>query len=146
MATQDDQSFAHHTRWVPMYHWVAGPLLLLTFIYAVRTVIREFAFGNVVFVLMAFAFLQVFFYSRAFALKVQDRLIRLEERLRMERLFPDDLKARIDELTIPQMVALRFAGDAELAELTRRVLNEKIEDRKDVKKLVKNWRADHARA
>ncbi len=81
-----------------------------------------------------------------FALTVQDRVIRLEERLRFERLLPEDLKARIPEFTVAQLVSLRFASDAELPALARKVLSDNLTDRKTIKKLVQNWRADHLRA
>ncbi|MEJ2203706.1 MAG: DUF6526 family protein [Gemmatimonadota bacterium] len=91
------------------------------------------------------ALILVSYYARTFALGVQDRLIRLEERLRMERLLPDDLRARIGEFSTEQLVGLRFASDDELPELARRVLAEGITDRKVIKKSVGNWRADHQR-
>ncbi len=146
MANGAPQSFQNHTRWVPMYHFVASALLILNLGYAVAGFIRQVSFGTVVQLLLAVALLIIFFYSRAFALAVQDRLIRLEERLRMERLFPGDLRDRISELSIPQMIGLRFASDGELADLTRKVLDEKIENRTEVKKLIKTWRPDNARA
>jgi hypothetical protein len=85
-------------------------------------------------------------YARLFALTVQDRVIRLEEQLRYQRLFPEDLKARIPEFTRDQFVSLRFASDAELPALARKVLTDNLTDRKAIKKLVQNWRADHFRA
>ena len=85
------------------------------------------------------------FFARVFPLGVQDRVIRLEERMRMERLFADDLKSRIGEVTTEQMIGLRFASDAELADLVRKVLDEGISDRKTIKQSVKNWRADNQR-
>ncbi len=72
-------------------------------------------------------------------------MIRLEERLRMEEVLPEDLKGRIGEFTTEQLIALRFASDEELPELARRVLDEGISDRKDIKKAVTSWRADHQR-
>ncbi len=77
---------------------------------------------------------------------VQDRVIRLEMRLRLAGLLPADLQARIQELTVDQLVSLRFASDAELPGLTRKVLDDKITDRKSIKKLVKDWQADWMRA
>jgi hypothetical protein len=97
-------------------------------------------------VLTAAALFLLCYYARIFALTVQDRVIRLEERLRYEKLFPEDLKARIPEFTRGQLVALRFASDAELPELARKVLSENLTDRKAIKQLVKNWRPDHLRA
>ena len=77
---------------------------------------------------------------------MQDRVIRLEMRLRMQQLLPADLRPRIPEFSVGQLVALRFASDQELPELARKVLDEKIEDRKAIKKLVKNWQPDFLRA
>ena len=80
------------------------------------------------------------------ALTVQDRLIRLEERLRYERVLPADLKARIGEFTVTQLIALRFASDAELPALARKVLDDKISERKAIKQMVKTWKPDYLRA
>ena len=84
-------------------------------------------------------------YARGFPLVVQNRVIRLEERLRLERLLPE-LRGRTDELTADQLIALRFASDAELPALTRRVLDEHIHDQDVIKKQIQGWRADHLRA
>jgi hypothetical protein len=73
-------------------------------------------------------------------------VIRLEERLRYERVLPADLKPRIEEFTVSQLVALRFASDAELPGLARKVLDEKMNERKSIKQMVKNWRPDYLRA
>jgi hypothetical protein len=84
--------------------------------------------------------------ARVMAMKVQDRVIRIEERIRLERLLPADMHARIGEFTMDQLVALRFASNAELPELARRVLEEKVNDRKAIKQMIKTWRPDLARA
>ena len=84
-------------------------------------------------------------YARAFAVQGQDRVIRLEERLRMERLLPDELKPRINDFTMDQLIALRFASDAELPGLARKVLDEDIGDRKTIKQMIVTWRADYQR-
>ena len=91
------------------------------------------------------AVLLIGFFARAFATGVQDRVIRLEERLRMAALFPDDLAGRIGELETDQLIGLRFASDDELEELTRRVLAGELSDRKEIKRAVRQWRADHQR-
>jgi hypothetical protein len=96
-------------------------------------------------VLLAIALLVMAVLARLFALGVQDRVIRLEERIRCERLLPEDLKSRIGELTTIQMVGLRFASDAELPALARKVLDGKVNDRKAIKQMVQNWRADYQR-
>jgi hypothetical protein len=95
--------------------------------------------------LLAVGLILVAWFVRAFPLGVQDRVIRLEERLRLERLLPGDLKARIGDFTTNQLVGLRFASDEELPGLARRVLDEGISDRKTIKQAVKNWRADYQR-
>ena len=95
---------------------------------------------------LAVGLILMFWYMRVFAVTVQDRVIRLEERLRMEALLPADLKTRIPEFSPGQLVALRFASDAELPALARRVLDEKLTDQKAIKRLIKEWRADHLRA
>jgi Family of unknown function (DUF6526) len=94
---------------------------------------------------MALALLVLAFLARIFALGVQDRVIRLEERLRYQQLLPDDLNPRINEFTINQLVALRFASDAELPALARKVLDGNMTDRKTIKQMVQNWRADYQR-
>jgi hypothetical protein len=97
-------------------------------------------------VLTSVAILMGFLLARMFALSVQDRVIRMEERLRCERLLPQDLQPRIVELEPGQLISLRFASDAELPALARRVLDEKIKDRKAIKQQIKNWRPDYLRA
>jgi hypothetical protein len=84
--------------------------------------------------------------ARLFALAVQDRVIRLEERVRYERVLPEELRWRADELTVNQFVALRFASDDELPQLMRKVLDEKLTERKAIKQLIKTWRPDYLRA
>ena len=95
---------------------------------------------------LGFRFYGKFIAARVMALKVQDRVIRLEERLRYERLLPADLKPRIGEFAVEQVVSLRFASDAELPALARKVLDEKMMERKAIKQLVKAWRPDYLRA
>jgi hypothetical protein len=95
---------------------------------------------------VAAALIMGFLSARMFALTVQDRVIRLEERLRYQRLLPADLQPRIGEFTVNQLVSLRFASDAELPALARRVLDEKMNERKAIKQLVKSWRPDYLRA
>jgi Family of unknown function (DUF6526) len=143
----DQQSFAHHTRWVAGYHGFVLPALTLNFGWSIyRWAHLGWTVDGFINVLTAAALVLLMFYARTFALTVQDRVIRLEERLRMERLLPDDLKSRIGEFTQSQLVGLRFASDGELAGLASKVMNDKIEDRKAIKQLVQNWRSDHLRA
>jgi hypothetical protein len=143
--TQEAQSYANHAKYVPMYHLVTFGLLVVNLGWATWRMIRSFSAGSVVALLLALALIFLFFFARLFALGVQDRVIRLEERLRMERLFEGDLRARIGEFTTEQLIGLRFASDDELPALARRVLEEGIADRKTIKQSVRNWRPDHQR-
>lgn len=143
---QKAQNFDNHVRVVPAYHLFVFGVFLVNFIWRLVQLKNGITFGSIMNVLMGAAFVIVFFYARIFALTVQDRVIRLEMRLRMERLLPPDLRARIPEFTVPQLVSLRFAGDEELPLLARQVLDEKLHDRKSIKRRVKNWQPDLLRA
>jgi len=139
------QSFESHAKMVPGYHRWATALLVLPTLYFGYRAAFAFTWDGLALFLFAVGTVLVGLYARVFPLGVQDRLIRLEERLRMERLLPSDLKGRIPELTASQMVALRFASDGELADLVRRVLDQKITDKSEIKKAIQSWRADHER-
>ncbi len=97
-------------------------------------------------VLVGAALIALFVMARNSVVTVQDRLIRLEMRLRLAGVLPADLCPRISEFTVPQLVSLRFACDTELPALARKVLDEKLSDRKAIKRLVKDWQADYLRA
>ncbi|HKV03519.1 MAG TPA: DUF6526 family protein [Candidatus Acidoferrales bacterium] len=140
------QNFQNHVRLVPTFHFVVLPILLLNFVWSIVGVIRTFSFGTVVSLLLAIALVLLAFNARLFALTVQNRVIRLEMRMRLEQLLPADLRTRVPEFTVDQLVALRFAGDAELPELARKVLQENLKDRTAIKKLVRDWQADFVRA
>lgn len=146
MAQKPPQTFENHARVLPPYHFVALPLFALNLFYTLYQTVTSFSWANLFGFSLAVALLLLFFLARIMTLTVQDRVIRLEERLRMRALFPVDLQPRIDGFTVKQLVALRFAGDAELPALARKVLDEKIQDQKTIKKLVTAWRADHQRA
>lgn len=139
-----EQTYASHRRFDPAYHFVAFPLYLLFLVISVAALWRNptpITLGQVVLTaLTGLLFLKL----RLYALTVQDRVIRLEETLRMERLLPADLKARIPELRRDQFVGLRFAADAELADRVREALAEKLSG-EDLKKRIQVWRGDHFR-
>lgn len=144
---EEQQSFAHHTRWVPGFHGFVLPALTLNLGWSIYRLVRTgFTADGLIHLITAFALILATLFGRIFALTVQDRVIRLEERLRMEKLLPEDLKPRIGEFTKSQLVGLRFASDAELPALARKVLMDKIEDRKAIKQQIQNWRADQLRA
>ncbi len=143
--SRPDQSFENHAMMVHGYHYGAtGMVMLPTLFFAYRTV-TAFSLDTLALLIFCVGVILIGLYARLFPLGVQDRVIRVEERLRMERLLPDDLQGRIGGFTIDQCVALRFASDDELPELARRVLEEGMVDRKSIKRAVKNWRADHNR-
>ena len=141
------QSFGNHGKIVPVFHFFAIPVFVINFSWSLyRLKSLGISFAGIFGVILAAALVVLVFEARLFALAVQDRVIRLEERLRYERVLPADLQARCGELTINQIVALRFACDEELPALARRVLDEKLQKRKAIKQLVKNWRPDYQRA
>ena len=138
------QTYANHTRWQPVWHFFAFPMLGINVLWSLVG-LRNGPTLEVLFdIAVALALLVVVGLVRVSPLTVQDRLIRLEERLRMERLLPDDLKARLDEITLQQFIALRFASDGELEALTRKALDEKAEP-KAIKQAIQNWRPDYQR-
>jgi Family of unknown function (DUF6526) len=140
------QSLKNHAKFVPAFHFFAVPILLVNFVFATYRAINLPRWDTVLAALVAAAMVVTIFLARTFALKVQDRVIRLEMRLRLRELLPPDLVPRIAELTPGQLVALRFAGDRELPVLARRVLDERLEDKKAIKQLIADWQADHLRA
>ena len=144
---EQQQSFKNHTKVVPTFIFFVLPVLALNFGWSLsRWRLEHFSFGGAVAVLTAAALLWGLLLSRGFALRVQDRVIRLEEQLRYARVLPTDLQARAVQLSLGQVVALRFASDEELPELLRKVLEENLTERKAIKASIVHWRADHLRA
>lgn len=142
-----EQSLKNHVRFVPLYHFFALPMLIIHFGWSIyRWIAAGFSIGGLEWVLTSAALFFGVLYARLFALSVQDRVIRLEERLRYERILPEELGWRADELTVDQFVSLRFASDEELQQLMRKVLDDKLTKRKAIKQFIKNWRADYLRA
>jgi hypothetical protein len=140
------QSFKNHARFVPPFHLFAFPISIVNAVWLLIRAFKSPSWDTGIAAAMGVALVVMFFYARIFALTVQDRVIRLEMRLRLRELLPADLQPRIHELTRRQLVALRFAGDRELPSLVRRVLDERLNDGKAIKKLVQDWQADHLRA
>jgi hypothetical protein len=142
-----EQNFSNHTRVVPPFHVFVLGMLAINFIWSVY---RWKTWGSwldsLIHTLVAVALILLALYARMFALSAQDRVIRLEERLRYERLLPPDIKGRTGEFTLNQLVALRFASDEELPELARKVLAEKLNNRKSIKQLIRKWKPDYLRA
>lgn len=142
-----EQNFKNHVRFVPLYHFFALPMLVVNFGWSIyRWIAAGFSISGLEWVLTSAALFFGVVYPRLFALNVQDRVIRLEERLRYEQVLPEELRWRADELTVDQFVSLRFASDEELEKLMRKVLDGKLTERKAIKRLIKNWRPDSLRA
>jgi Family of unknown function (DUF6526) len=144
MAEKKPQTFANHARFDPPYHFFVVPVFGLAAIAAtVHFIWRPGLHSGFMFV-VAMAAATAVLKFRLYALRVQDRVIRLEEQLRLNRLLPEPLRARIPELSEGQLIALRFASDAEVAKLAERALSEKL-SRDDIKKAIQVWRPDYWR-
>ena len=145
MANQKPQNFENHTRQVPVFG-IGMLVLMVNLVGRIVGLRHGISFGSVMDVLVGAVLIALFVFVRGSTVTVQDRLIRLEMRLRLAGLLPGDLRPRIPEFTVAQLVALRFAGDAELPALAKKVLDEKLTDRKAIKRLIKDWQADYLRA
>ena len=142
-----EQNLKNHGKFVPLFHFFVLPVFVINFISSLFRLWRlGISFQGIFGVFLAAALFLGALYGRLFALAVQDRLIRLEERLRYERVLQEELRWRADELAIDQIISLRFASDEELPALMKKVLDEKLTSRKAIKQLIKNWRPDDLRA
>ena len=145
----EQQTYANHTRWYPLFHFVVMPLLLLNFLeHLVRifTNTGDARWEQVFWAVFSLAIILLALTARLQALRVQDRVIRLEERLRYHRLLGSELANRAENLPVNQIIALRFASDAELEGLVERTLNGEFGNRtKDIKLAIKEWRGDDLR-
>jgi hypothetical protein len=144
MADKKPQTFANHTRWDPLFHFFALPVFLLLAIGGMVHFIWRPGLHSALMFVVAVALAVVVVKVRNYALRVQDRVIRLEERLRLASLLPEPLRSRIPELTEAQLIGLRFASDAELPKLAERALTEKL-SKADIKKAIHTWRPDYWR-
>jgi hypothetical protein len=145
MANEKPQNFKNHVHQVPAFA-IANVILMVNLVGRLVDLRHGIRFGSVMDVLVGAALIALFVMARNSVVTVQDRLIRLEMRLRLAGALPADLCPRIPEFTVAQLVSLRFASDAELPALARKVLDEKLSDRKGIKQLVKDWQADYLRA
>lgn len=142
-----EQNLKNHRRFVPLYHFFTLPVLIGNFGARVYFWVKAgFALSHFFPILLAAALFLGILFARMFSLAVQDRLIRVEERLRYEKALSEELRWRADELTLNQFVSLRFASDDELPALMQKVLDEKVTSRKAIKQLIKSWRPDYLRA
>lgn len=151
MSQNVPQTYANHTRFDPTFHFFLVPVFALGLILSLVHFFAHFResdfrdnFHSFLLIVLAIAVLTLVFKVRLYALRVQDRIIRLEERLRLTQLLAEPLRSRIPELTVDQLVGLRFASDAEVPKLVERTLNEKLK-RKAIKQAIQNWRPDYWR-
>lgn len=141
----ETQTYQNHTRWYPLVHFVITPILLINLIWAIVCVVMEFEWFRVQYLLLSLGVALLSLAARLQSLKAQDRVIRLEERLRYREVLSPDLAKRAGGLRTGQIIALRFASDEELPQLVERTLNGEFAKTKDIKLAIKNWRADHLR-
>ena len=144
MADRVPQNLSNHTRFDPPFHFFILPVFAITLIMTIVHLVRRPGLHSAWLVVVMIAAIAAIFKIRLYALKVQDRVIRLEERLRLGTLLDPALRSRIPELTESQLIALRFASDAELPALAARALNEKL-PRAEIKKSIQHWRPDYWR-
>lgn len=144
MATE--QTYKSHRKYIPVFHFFVEPVLLLNVIAQILYLNKYRTLYKAWMVVVAIALAVLPFVARYMVARVQDRVIRLEERMRLASLLPADVRGRIDDLTTPQLVALRFASDEEVAGLADRCLNGELTNGAQIKKEIKTWRVDHARA
>jgi hypothetical protein len=135
------QDLANHTKFDPPFHFFIAPVFAFNAIYSIVNAVRNPSLGSVWMVIVALALLATAFKMRLYSLKVQDRVIRLEERLRLSGLLPEPLRSRIYELTEQQLISLRFASDAEIPGLVAMTFSNQLSPA-DIKKSIVNWRAD----
>ncbi|HQR45914.1 MAG TPA: DUF6526 family protein [Thermoanaerobaculia bacterium] len=141
MADPSPQTYANHRRYDPLFHVFVFGILALSLLVSLWQLVRNPGFTTAWVFLVFAALLVLYFKVRLYALKVQDRVIRLEERLRLGQLLSGPLRSRIDELTEGQLIGLRFASDGEVAALVAEALDEKLPG-EEIKKRVKSWRPD----
>lgn len=140
----EPQSFKNHTKFDPPFHFFLAPVGMIALIWSIYQAVLHPGWMTGLHVLAIFWLVVLVFKTRLYALKVQDRLIRLEERLRLAQVLPAAQQSRIGELSVDQLIGLRFASDAELPGLVEKALSGNW-NRKQIKEAVTNWRADNWR-
>ena len=146
MTDPGTQNLGNHPRWFPLFHFFALPVTLFYSLYQIAVAVRDPTKASILYAVFTFAVACAVLGSRVMAVAVQDRVIRLEETLRMQRVLPASMHGDIAKVTREQFVALRFASDNELPELVRRVVAGELPSQKSIKVAIKNWRGDFLRA
>jgi hypothetical protein len=144
MAERSPQTLANHVRMDPPFHYFVLPVFAISWILSVVFLVRHPGFLHFWIVIFNTALVVAVIRFREYALKVQDRVIRLEERLRLAALLPDSQRPQIANLAERQLIALRFASDEEVPALVERALSANLAPA-DIKKAIKNWRPDYWR-
>ena len=139
------QTYATHRRYHAWFHFIGVPILAINILVKLVQAVRFPSLAAAWEVVVAIALVIAIVLARSYALTVQNRVIRIEERARLQRCLPEDLRARIDELKTSQLVALRFCSDEELPEFARAILSGELRERNEIKRRIKNWRADWLR-
>ena len=142
---ESTQTIANHTRWHPPFHFVAAPIILFHFLYTAYQLYLSPDFAHFEALLLAFALIVVLLLTRINALKAQDRVIRMEEQQRYQKLLPAALAEKASALPERFIIAMRFASDAELPALAQQVVDRKFTSSKEIKQAIKSWRGDHFR-
>lgn len=143
--SEQKQNFQNHVRWFPLVHFVITPLLFLNLFWQIYRLSQEKTFDRAGDLVLAVVLMLLSLAARLQALRAQDRVIRLEERLRYREVLPPDLAEKASALPTGQILALRFASDAELPELVQRTLSGELKSNKEIKMAIKNWRGDYLR-
>jgi len=144
MSEHSPQTLANHVRLDPPFHYFVVPVFAISWILSIVFLVRHFGFLHIWIAIFNTALIVAVIRFREYALKVQDRVIRLEERLRLATLLPDSLRPQIAKLSERQFIALRFASDEEVPALVERTLSANLSPA-DIKKSIKNWRPDYWR-
>jgi hypothetical protein len=144
MSNAEPQSFKNHARFDPLFHFFLVLVLLANLIIAIVHLVRHVNFTSAWFLVLSIAAILALLKVRTYALKVQDRVIRFEERLRLKALSPVEWHKQIDRLTEDQLIGLRFASDEEIVVLAKLALEQNL-NRKQIKERINNWRPDHWR-
>jgi hypothetical protein len=141
----ETQSYQNHTRYFPLVHFIITPLLLFNLIWHIVRLYQEPSWDRAEMILLAITLIMLSLAARIQPLRAQDRIVRLEERIRYRELLPADLAEKAVALRTGQLIALRFASDEELASLVERVLNGELKESKEIKLAIRNWRGDYLR-
>jgi hypothetical protein len=141
----EEQTYSSHRRFHPLFHFFAFPILAINFLFHLYLLWRNPSLIMLWSCFVAAALVAAVFLARYYSLRQQDRIIRLEERLRLQTLLPEDLRSRVNEFRTSQLIGLRFCSDEELPEVAGAVLAGEVKSQEEIKRRIRQWRADHHR-